>query len=285
MKRTKHAIRRNSIPQAVEKTRDAQLDVLKTFQHAEFEKHLRRRQQPEEVTIKAKIKDALCKWLLGRIYDGQVLANHVPDVILAQAIRRKNFIEYMPDPSVLDDTVTSNGDPVRYAVLALAIHRLETVKVGGCFAEVGVYRGNTSRIIRHCAPERPLYLFDTFEGFPTDEQDTRFRDTTVDHVLKNIGNTENVTVVQGEVPETFKPYEDKTFSLVMLDLDKYDATLASLEFFYPRLAPGAYLFLHDYNSPESDWGVKKAFDLFVKDHPAIVVDIPDRCGSLLAFKP
>jgi O-methyltransferase len=39
---------------------------------------------------------------------------------------------------------------------------------------------------------------------------------------------------------------------VLFDADKYDVAMAAFEFFYPRLSPGGYFFLHDFNSSESD---------------------------------
>jgi hypothetical protein len=47
---------------------------------------------------------------------------------------------------------------------------------GGCFAEVGVFRGVSAEILCQAKlPETELYLFDTFEGLPRpSELDGRF---------------------------------------------------------------------------------------------------------------
>ena len=45
-------------------------------------------------------------------------------------------------------------------------------------------------------------------------------------------------VRQGYVPETLNGLEDERFAFVLLDLDLYKPTLASLEFFYGRIHPG-----------------------------------------------
>jgi hypothetical protein len=65
----------------------------------------------------------------------------------------------------------------------------------------------------------------------------------------------------------------KQFSFVNLDVDLYESTLASLEFFYPRLAKGAILISHDYSTCE---GVKRAFDEFFNSRPEPVIAL---CGS------
>jgi O-methyltransferase len=91
----------------------------------------------------------------------------------------------------------------------------------------------------------------------------------------------NVVLRPGYVPETLAGLEDERFAFVLLDLDLYDPTVASLEFFYPRLAPGGYLVMHDYNSEESNWACKRAFDGFLADKPERVVELGDMWGSAL----
>jgi O-methyltransferase len=71
---------------------------------------------------------------------------------------------------------------------------------------------------------------------------------------------------------------------VLLDLDLHAPTVASLEFFYPRLAKGAYLIVHDYNSREYNGACKRALDDFLSDKPERVVDIADVWGSALVRK-
>ena len=93
------------------------------------------------------------------------------------------------DPTI-QRTALATGDYTRYASLALAIRRLDEEEIPGAFAEVGVYRGATSRFLLQCAPERRLYLFDTFEGFPLRDRepqnrgDSRFRDTSEEAVRR-----------------------------------------------------------------------------------------------------
>jgi hypothetical protein len=56
-------------------------------------------------------------------------------------------------------------DNTRRDMLVLLLRTLIDRKVPGAFAELGVYKGLTARLIHHYAPERTLHLFDTFEGF------------------------------------------------------------------------------------------------------------------------
>ena len=69
----------------------------------------------------------------------------------------------------LHETIREKRDYFRYATLALALRRIEEEQVPGALAEVGVYQGETSEVVRRAAPRRTLYLFDTFKGFPEED--------------------------------------------------------------------------------------------------------------------
>lgn len=74
------------------------------------------------------------------------------------------------------------------------------------------------------------------------------------------------------------------FAFVHLDGDRFQTTLDGLRFFYPRLARGGYVMGHDYNNPEFDWGVSRAFDTFFSDKPEFVLELSDACGSVVVRK-
>lgn len=204
----------------------------------------------------------------------------------AKFIRRPmRFPSYSPDVSRRIETL---ADDVRYASLALAIQRLEAERIEGAFAELGVYRGITSKFIRQQAPNRRLYLFDTFAGFPADAletaDDSRFRDTSQEKVARLIGDLRNVVFRAGYFPQTAAGLEQERFALVMLDFDLYRSAIDAFKFFYPRLVPGGYFFLHDFNSPESDYAISRAASEFLADKPERLVEIPDEWGSAVFRK-
>lgn len=182
------------------------------------------------------------------------------------------------------------ADYFRYATIGLALKRIEADHIPGQVAEVGVYQGLMSRFIHQLVPERRFYLFDTFTGFPTQDleatntDDQRFRDTSIAIVMHNIGSQRNIIIKQGYVPETFAGLEDEQFAFVLLDVDLYNPTISSLEFFYPRLSAGGYLMVHDYNNPESQWACKRAVDLFLRDKPERIIELADEWGSVMIRK-
>jgi O-methyltransferase len=197
--------------------------------------------------------------------------------------REMRFPTFAPD---LHESVAVSDDYFRYVTLGLGAQRVLDERIPGAFAEVGVWRGETSAFLHRLAPERRLYLFDTFSGFPDRDlpqgaTDARFRDTSKQAVRRRVGPSPNVVLRSGYVPDTLAGLEDETFAFVLLDLDLLQPTQASLEFFHPRLSPGGYLIVHDYNNPESDWACKRALDAFLADRPERVIELGDVWGSAL----
>ena len=70
-----------------------------------------------------------------------------------------------------------------------------------------------------------------------------------------------VKIYKGWIPKRFKEVENCKFSFVHIDVDLFEPTLNSLEFFFPRLSDGGIIVCDDYNSLEFD-GAKKAWDNF-----------------------
>lgn len=143
-----------------------------------------------------------------------------------------------------------NYDYVRTSQLELVAHVINSQKVAGNVAELGVYRGCFSMYINRLFPDRKLYLFDTFEGFAKDDIETEkkavhdkvkhkvglFNGTSVDLVMSRMRHKENCIVRKGFFPETAKGIED-TFAFVSIDCDLYAPIKSGLEYFYPRLSP------------------------------------------------
>lgn len=177
----------------------------------------------------------------------------------------------------------SERDLVRMLFLALNVAALE---VPGAFAEVGVWRGNSAMIMHELAPERLLYLFDTFTGFDAaDVTDpghlAHFRDTSEAQVRGFLGGSQAIRIVSGWFPDTAGavPGEER-FALVHLDCDLAAPTQAALAFFYPRMSPGGIVVIHDYNSGR--WpGLREVVDAFLADKPESLIRIPDRDGSVV----
>ncbi|KKW35735.1 hypothetical protein A2852_01330 [Candidatus Adlerbacteria bacterium RIFCSPHIGHO2_01_FULL_54_23] len=150
-----------------------------------------------------------------------------------------------------------------------------TAKIPGDIAEVGTYRGGSSKLIaRSRAAARPMHLFDTFEGLPqVREIDSKF-DTgqygaDFKQVKRYLSGYPDIFLYKGIFPATADPIKDKKFSFVHLDVDLYDSTKQALEFFYPRMSRGGVIISHDYMTAQ---GVRKAVDEFMQDKPEAVFE-------------
>ena len=185
--------------------------------------------------------------------------------------------------------ILSKSDPVRYGSILLAIEQIKKENISGNIAECGVWKGALSKFIHTQLPDKNYFLFDTFEGFDIrdlgEEKDTRFNNTNINIVLNYIGgNKEKLIIKQGFFPETTKGMKEESFSLIILDFDKYDPTAAGLEYFYPLVVRGGFIFIHDYSSNESNFACSRAVDEFLKDKIEKPILIPDAWGSAIIRK-
>lgn len=185
-------------------------------------------------------------------------------------------------------------DKIRLYNFWLQIQRINRDGIKGDFAELGVYKGDSARLLHLMAPDRIFHLFDTFEGFTgkdlqpeTGEAATystkHFADTSLNKVLKKIGgNPDKIKIHSGYFPQSTDGLEETTYSLVNMDADLYNPTKAGLDFFYPRLSPGGVIFIHDYNDK---WeGLVKAVDEFTCNIPEKLILIPDLDSTVMIVK-
>lgn len=184
-------------------------------------------------------------------------------------------------------------DKVRFYNLWFQVERLKLLNVQGAFAELGVYKGETALMMHYMDDTRRLHLFDTFEGFDSKDLDLEknkderyttdnFSDTTIESVKELFKDAKNVSFYPGYFPATTKSLTEKTFALVHIDADLYLPTIEALKFFYPKVASGGVLIIHDYNHT---WdGIKKAVDEFMATIPESLVEVLDWQGSVMIIK-
>ncbi|MCF8233343.1 MAG: TylF/MycF family methyltransferase [Bacteroidales bacterium] len=188
----------------------------------------------------------------------------------------------------------SYPDKQRFLNFWFQLERIRNAEIPGELAELGVYKGESARIIHAITPERKLHLFDTFAGFqPNDllnETGTaatytprNFADCSPQGVTDLLGKSENIVIHQGHFPESTKDLGELRFAFVNMDADLYRPTLAGLEYFYPRLSPGGVIIIHDYNYK---WpGLMQAVDEFCKNNSLVAVQMPDKDSSVMTIKP
>lgn len=184
-------------------------------------------------------------------------------------------------------------DKIRFYSLWLQCQRIIKDNIEGSIAELGVYKGETAKLIHHQLPDRPFYLFDSFSGLPKQvikedcdgivrPQTVKFDNTSPDEVRKNIAGNENIFIKEGVFPKTTEDITEQQYALVHIDADLYQSTIDALEYFYPKMTKKGAIIIHDYNH---NWdGVKKAVSEFEEKIPEVFVELPDMYGSVVLIK-
>lgn len=186
-----------------------------------------------------------------------------------------------------------NLDFVRYTTLELCCNEIRKHNVNGNIAELGVYKGDFAKRINQLFPDKKLYLFDTFEGFDAKDVSTEkkksfssgeqdFSDTSVELVLSKMKYPANCIIKKGFFPNSVMGVDDR-FCFVSIDADLYEPILAGLQFFYPKLEPKGYIFVHDFNN-DLYKGAKIAVLEFCEANSINYLPIPDSCGTAIITK-
>lgn len=184
-------------------------------------------------------------------------------------------------------------DYIRLASLELISYEIKKNGIEGNIAELGVYKGKFARYINQYFPERKLYLFDTFEGFDKRDLSSEkkyayssgtqdFSETSVASVLASMPFPDKCIPIKGFFPESAKEVKDN-FVFVSLDADLFDPIYSGLNFFYPKLASGGYIFIHDFNN-DGYKGARNAVEQFCKEQNLGFTPLPDSGGTAIISK-
>ncbi|MDZ7839289.1 MAG: TylF/MycF/NovP-related O-methyltransferase [Gammaproteobacteria bacterium] len=214
----------------------------------------------------------------------------------------------MADPKLADDFLRTLGrdegpfeeiwarcapytmtSPERGVALFRAVNYLVSRNVPGAIVECGTWRGGSAMIAmmtlrHHGVDNRPIYLFDTFEGMtnPSDidvdlhgrsgqkllereepETSLTWAKCSVEDVKRNLAAVdypfENVHLINGDVRTSLEQTSTGAIALLRLDTDFYDSTMAELRHLYPRLLQHGVILIDDYGH----WrGCRRAVDEF-----------------------
>lgn len=266
--------------------------------------------QVEEILVKrygikniVRVDNCLCE------YNKKVLPSTVlqenewkdTDIVLVasnsyeyHSVIRLTVNKYVPSENVkdlfpLNPLLTSNDQ--RVASLAAVAREIYRKGIQGCVAEAGVYRGEFAKFINVLFADRKLYLFDSFEGFDrnsvvdgydnckqTDSFIERLKDTSVDVVMSKMTFKQNIVIKKGYVPQTLNEVDER-FCFVNLDMDLYEPTYESLNFFWDHMNAGGYIFVHDFYV----WsGIEPAVEKFCKEKQVGYMCLTDKCSIVIA---
>lgn len=157
--------------------------------------------------------------------------------------------------------------------------------VPGEIVECGVFKGGGSFVMLAATNSKHLFGFDSFEGLSEPTEDDTPASSTAFHwrphdmavgsetARKNLAKFEGrFTFFPGWIPSRFQEVKDKKISLLHIDVDLFEPTFASLEFFYPRMSPGGIIVCDDYGFSTCP-GARKAMDLFFRTKTENVIHL------------
>lgn len=176
-------------------------------------------------------------------------------------------------------------------------------KLPGDFVECGVNWGFLSSAIMEYLDwnktNKTFYLLDTFHGLDeqllNDEERTAgavengrkmlksgMYNTDVETVRGNFSEWNNVKVIQGAVPGTLGQVAADRVAYLHIDMNCAAPEVAALEFFWPKLVPGAMVLLDDYGFRKHE-SQKRAMDECARQYGVMVASLPT--GQGLIIKP
>ena len=171
---------------------------------------------------------------------------------------------------------------------------LQAQPLTGAIAECGCWKGLSSYMLCHylrrAHPEfqgEGYHIFDSFAGLSEPAREDLLSSgtagasatspagtfaSTQDAVQAGLHEFSAIEYHPGWLPESLGPLPERSYRFVHVDVDLYEPSKGSLEYFYPRLVPGGLLVSDDYGSLH--WpGAKKAVDEFCAAYGAPLLTV------------
>lgn len=202
--------------------------------------------------------------------------------------KNKEFDRYLND---FDELHGFNTD--RKWMLYQLIRLCEAVP--GDTVECGSYLGGSSYLI--CASNssnnklnKHHHIFDSFEGLSCpSKRDGSFWSKGAlaidEEAVKNrLSPFSCFSLYKGWIPDRFSEVELLRFSFVHIDVDLYQPTKDSFEFFYPRMNPGGIILCDDYGFSTCP-GATESIDSFLENHSEKMIALSGGGGFMIKGVP
>ena len=134
------------------------------------------------------------------------------------------------------------------------------------------------------------YIFDSFEGLSCPAKcdkdywkkgDLKTSINVLVYNLKPFESSIDYTIYPGWIPDQFANLESSRISFLHIDVDIYQPTRDSVDFFYSRMAKGGVMLFDDYGFLTCP-GASAAVDEFFSDKIEKIFEIP--CGGGFVIK-
>lgn len=180
--------------------------------------------------------------------------------------------------------INNEIDSALYARLYILRQLATQQKDKGNFAECGVYAGMSMFFVADLCKNKFIGI-DSFEGvsepneYDSDYFKSKKLSISMSFAEKILKNFDNVDLYKGWIPEVFNKLDDKQYSYVNIDVDLYNPTKNSIEYFWPKLIKGGVLICDDYGSDKTPGARKAMNDFFGVDN---ILELPT--GQALIYK-
>ena len=192
---------------------------------------------------------------------------------------------------------------LKFYSLQNMVYHVLSQELSGDFAECGVWKGHSAYVISSILSINKFagdfHIFDSFEGGLSKKvendknlraeltekqiqiESNKFKSTKYE-VKSCLSNFKFTHLYKGWIPECFNEVESKQFQFLHIDVDLYEPTKDSLNFFYPRLVENGVIVCDDYGSCIFP-GTTKAVDEFLgKNNCKMFYEVP--MGSCFIIK-
>jgi O-methyltransferase len=214
--------------------------------------------RPEELYLDL-LKGCLTRTLFP---DRSVLDGLAPNVTEFDAAVRLDGRDWPTEGETMIGTIRLNN------VQRCAVDALQN-GIPGDFVEAGVWRGGAAILMRAVLAAygdrtRRVWLADSFNGLPRPDPERYPHDTNdrywespllrvpLDEVKRNFARygllDDRVRFLPGWFKDSLPTAPIDTIAVLRLDADMYESTIQALTSLYPKLAPGGYVIIDDYNA-------------------------------------
>jgi len=180
----------------------------------------------------------------------------------------KDFKEFM----AIDGFGNLIDDPINERLYILQQFAKRQKKLNSNFVEVGIYAGMSMYFMaEHC--DNIFFGIDSFEGVsePIPGIDTDYfvkgsLACEIENAQRYLKKFNNVQLVKGWVPEVLDTIPELQYSLVHIDVDLYEPTKKSIEYFWDKLLPDGVLICDDFGSGKTIGAKKAMIDFFGREN-------------------
>lgn len=219
------------------------------------------------------------------------VGEHLEILFRGTTIQGRDFLPLYLEALTATETGVGSWKGFRRAQRALNLVRYfeSTLPLAGGRAECGVFRGFSARLLASVARLHDngyiganFHLVDSFEGlsaptqadaigmrrYKSGEQEPVYSHeaghfaTPVGHVAAALRAYPAITIHKGWIPQVFAQLPEQAWAFVHIDVDLFEPTRASLEYFFPRLVKGGVIVNDDFNSPLFPGGGRSWHEFF-----------------------